>query len=222
MRRHQILGDDLYFCVDDEQTKKFVWKFGKIRKNHFHLNLFVGVLWKTLTGRKVFFLSINDPRLYPYFNVLVSWIEHVNVHVVRPATIAAFLIDSNEFLKNVTSKRSIIIGVENSMLVHNILADFSEGVPLILERMLSIFEILLKPWPCHFRIPLESGLKIRNLLERDILFLKIVKNITMMLSVEAKEHLWIVKITRVFYRFAHTVKYILIELNFIDFQLHMY
>jgi hypothetical protein len=117
------------------------------------------------------------------------------VHVIRPAAVTAFFVDPNEFLENVASERSVIIGVEDAMFIHDVLADFSEGVPLVLKGVLSVFEVFLKPWPSHFWIAFESRLKIRNLFERDVFFFKIVKNVTMMFSIKTEKHLRVVQVT---------------------------
>ena len=77
--------------------------FGQVRKDHFHLNFLVGILGKTLPCSEILFLCVNDSRLGPDLDVLISGIKDINVHVIGPATVGAFLVDSNEFFENVAS-----------------------------------------------------------------------------------------------------------------------
>ncbi len=61
--------------------------------------------------------------------------------------------------------------------------------------MIAIFKVFLQARARYLRIALEARLYIRDLLVRYVLFFQIVQNIAMMLSVEAKEHFWIVQVT---------------------------
>lgn len=48
------------------------------------------------------------------------------MHVIRPAAVCAFLINADQFFKNVTSQRSVIIRIKYFMLIQDILTNFSE------------------------------------------------------------------------------------------------
>lgn len=77
--------------------------FGEVGKDHFHLDFFVGILRKTLSRGEKLFLCVNDSGLGPDLDVLISGIEDINVHVIGPATVGTFLVDSNKFFENVAS-----------------------------------------------------------------------------------------------------------------------
>lgn len=46
------------------------------------------------------------------------------------------------------------------MFVHDIVADFGETVPFVLERVLSDFEVLLEAGSGYFGVTLKGGLKV--------------------------------------------------------------
>ena len=73
------------------------------------MDLFVGVLRETLASSQVLFLHVDNPGLHPDFDVLVSRVENVNVHVVRTAAVGTFFVDPDQFFKNVTAERSVVI-----------------------------------------------------------------------------------------------------------------
>lgn len=128
------------------------------------------------------------------------------MHIVRPATKCAFLVNSYQFPQYVTSQRSVIIWIKDPMLIWNVLANLGESVPLIFERVSSIPKVLLKTRTSDLRVTFERRLNIRYLLVRNILFLQVIQDITMMLSIKAKEHLRVVQIAWIFDWLAHAVK----------------
>lgn len=59
--------------------------------------------------------------------------------VIGSATIGTLFVNSDKFFENIATQRSVIIRIENPMLIEDILTDLGEGIPFVFERMLSIF-----------------------------------------------------------------------------------
>lgn len=145
--------------------------FWKIRKDHLHLYLLIGIFWEALASSKVFFLHINNSRLDPNFNKLISRVEDINMHVIWSTAIRTLFINANKFPKNVTSQRSVIIRIKDPVFIKDILANLSKRVPLIFEGVLPIFQILLQSWSCYFWISFKSWLHVCDVFVRDVLLL---------------------------------------------------
>ncbi len=182
----------------------------------------IGIFGETLSGSEVLLLHVDDPGLDPYFDILVGGIEDVDVHVIGSTAICALLVDPDEFSEYVTAQRSVVIGVEDAMFVENVLTDLSEGVPLVLEGVLTMFQVLLEAGTTHFRVALEGRLHVGNVFVGDVLFLQVVQDIAVMLSVKTEKHLRVVQVAGVLYWLAHALEYRLVQLHLVNLQLHVH